>query len=74
MRPVFVCARLEGSADGLLALDRLEQGFEVALAEAGRTLAVDDFVDPGRPVSHRLAEDLEQIAKRMRNKYEGPSS
>ena len=46
----------------LLALDRLEQGLEVALAEAARAVALDDLEEDRRPVAERLGEDLQQVA------------
>ena len=46
----------------LFALDRFEQGLEVALAEAARAVALDDLEEHGRAVADRLGEDLEQVA------------
>src|SRR5487761_1520010 len=46
----------------LLVLDRLEEGLEVALAEATATLALDHLEEEGRAVLHRASEDLEQVA------------
>src|SRR5947207_13063387 len=45
----------------LLALDRLEQRLEVALAEAPRPLPLDDLEEQRRPVRHRLGEDLQHV-------------
>src|SRR5260221_4750500 len=46
----------------LLALDRLEEGLEVALAEAARALALDHLEEDGRPVLRVAGEDLQQVA------------
>ena len=46
----------------LLALDRLEERLEVALAEAARAVALDDLEEDRRPVAERLREDLQQVA------------
>ena len=54
--------RLEVAAERLLALDRLEQGLEVALAERARAVALDHLEEERRPVLRRLREDLEQVA------------
>src|SRR5690349_22571492 len=54
--------RLEVAALGLLALDRLEQRLEVAVAEAARAVALDDLEEDRRPVADRLREDLQQVA------------
>src|ERR687885_2998264 len=47
---------------GLLALDRLEQRLEVAVAEAARAVALDDLQEHRRAVADRLREDLQQVA------------
>ena len=41
---------LEVAAEGLLALDRLEQRFEVALAEAARPVPLDHLEEERRPI------------------------
>src|SRR5262245_2762766 len=46
----------------LLALDRLEQGLEVALAEAAGAVALDDLEEHRRTVADRLREDLQHVA------------
>ena len=46
----------------LLALDRLEQRLEVALAEGRRAVPLDHLEEDRRPVLRRLREDLEQVA------------
>src|SRR3954469_23751797 len=46
----------------LLALDGLEQGLEVALAEAEGAVALDQLEEDGGAVAERLGEDLEQVA------------
>src|SRR5918996_3099235 len=53
---------LEVSSPVLLALDRLEEGLEVALAEAASAVPLDDLEEYGRTVSDRLREDLQQVA------------
>src|SRR6185437_15433537 len=45
----------------LLALDRLEQRLEVALAEPQRTMPLDQFKEHRRPVTDGLSEDLQQV-------------
>src|SRR6185312_14313400 len=52
----------EVAALGLLALDRLEQRLEVALAEAQRAVPLDELKEHGRTVADRLGEDLQQVA------------
>src|SRR5215208_3831754 len=47
---------------GLFPFHSLEQCFEIPLAEALGSLALDDLVEERRAVLHRLAEDLEQVA------------
>src|SRR3954466_4159725 len=46
----------------LLALDRLEQGLEVALSETERAVPLDELEEDGRPVAGGLGEDLQQVA------------
>src|SRR5919106_6983396 len=53
---------LEVATPRLLALDRLEQGLEVALAEAARAVALDDLEEQRRPVADGLGEDLQEVA------------
>src|SRR5436309_1933401 len=48
-------------APRLLALDRLEQRLEVALAEAPRPVPLDHLEEQRRPVGHRLGEDLQHV-------------
>jgi hypothetical protein len=50
--------QLEVAAERLLALDRLEQRFEVALAEGRRAVALDHLEENGRAVLRGLREDL----------------
>src|SRR5262249_14562209 len=52
---------LEIAAQSLLALDRLEQRLEVALAEGARTVPLDHLEEERRPVLRRLREDLEEV-------------
>src|SRR5690606_35432740 len=59
------CRWLSGSQVaplGLLPLDGLEQGLEVALAEAHGAVPLDEFEEHGRAVLDRLGEDLQQVA------------
>src|SRR4051794_41382447 len=53
---------LEVAAPVLLALDRLEECLEVALAEAQRAVPLDQLEEDGGPVTGRLGEDLQQIS------------
>src|SRR5919108_3956487 len=53
---------LQVAAALLLALDRLEQRLEVAVAEAARAVALDDLEEDRRAVADRLREDLQQVA------------
>src|ERR687884_1345633 len=53
---------LQVAALGLLALDRLEQGLEVAVAEAARAVALDHLEEERGAILRRLREDLEQVA------------
>src|ERR1022692_2834266 len=57
-----VCAGLEIAAAVLLSLDRLEQGFEVALAEAFRSVSFDHLEEHRGPVLHGPGENLQQVA------------
>src|SRR4051794_29201992 len=56
------CSASEVPPRGLLALDRLEQRLEVALAEAARAVPLDQLEEDRRAVAERLGEDLEQVA------------
>jgi hypothetical protein len=51
---------LQVAAELLLALDRLEQGLEVAPAETEGAVAFDELEKHRRPVADRLGEDLQQ--------------
>src|SRR6266481_8597406 len=53
--------RSEVAAALLLALDRLEQGLEVPLAKSLGTVSLRQLEEYGRPVLHRLGEDLQQV-------------
>src|SRR3954465_7303508 len=55
-------APLEIPPQLLLALDRLEERLEVALAEAARAVALDDLEEHRRAVADRLGEDLQHVA------------
>src|SRR3954447_26060284 len=48
-------------AQRLLALDRLEERLEVAVAEAAGAVALDDLEEDRRTVADRLGEDLQQV-------------
>src|ERR1700757_3177609 len=55
--------RLRGTSPGrLLALDRLEERLEVALAEPPGAAALDHLVEEGGAVSDRTGEELEQVS------------
>src|SRR5262249_1096836 len=53
---------LQVPAEGLFALDRLEERLEVAVAEAAGAVALDDLEEHGRTVLRGLREDLQQVA------------
>src|SRR5829696_1651689 len=53
---------LQVAAQRLLALDRLEEGLEVALSERRRSVPLDHLEEERRPVLRRLGEDLQQVA------------
>ena len=52
---------LEVAAEILLALDRLEQSFEISLTEAAAALTLDHFVEQRGAVFYTLGEDLKLI-------------
>src|SRR5450755_394885 len=54
--------RSEVATAFLLPLDRLEQGLEVALAEALGAVPLDQLEEDRGPVLDRLGEDLQQVA------------
>src|SRR3954471_13070278 len=62
MAPRSFGVTLQVSPTGLLALDRLEQRLEVALAEAERAVPLDELEEHRRAVLDRLGEDLQQVA------------
>src|SRR2546423_1108447 len=51
----------EVPAPRLLALDRLEQCLEVALAEAASAVPLDDLEEDRRTITNQLGKDLQQI-------------
>src|SRR5580765_8009788 len=51
----------EIAAEGLLALDRLEERLEVPLAEPACAVALDHLEEESRPVLRGLREDLQQV-------------
>src|ERR671927_175813 len=57
-----MAASSEVAAPFLLALDRLEECLEVALAETERAVPLDELEEDGGPVAGRLGEDLQQVA------------
>src|SRR4051794_12423370 len=57
-----VRSRSERAAPRLLALDRLEEGLEVPLAEAPGAVPLDDLEEERGAVLDGLGEDLEQVA------------
>src|SRR5216117_246665 len=52
----------EIAPEGLLALDRLEEGLEVPLAETARAVTLDYLEEERGPILRRLGEDLEEVA------------
>src|SRR5262249_42940342 len=52
----------EVAASRLIALDRLEQRFEVALTETAGTAALDDLKEEDRAIRNRFGKDLQQIS------------
>src|SRR5436190_16204060 len=60
--PFWSRGRLQIPAEGLLALDRLEERLEVPVAEAARAVPLDHLEEDGRPVLRRLREDLQEVA------------
>src|SRR3954454_3568546 len=56
------CGRSEVAPALLLPLDGLEQGLEVALAEAERAVPFDQLEEHGRPVLYGFGEDLQQVS------------
>ena len=59
---VMAGSGLEIAAERLLALDRLEERLEVAVAEAARAVPLDHLEEERRPVLRGLREDLQQVA------------
>src|SRR5436190_13271979 len=62
MCPSYRFPALQIPTELLLALDGLEERLEVALAEAERTVPLDQLEEDRRAVADRLGEDLEQVA------------
>ncbi len=54
--------RSEVAASSLFPLNRLEQSFEIAFAEAAASFALNHFVEQRRPVFHGLGKDLQHVA------------
>src|SRR5687768_11918976 len=61
-RQNFKPSRLEVPAERLLALDGLEESFEVALTEADGAVTLDHLEEEGRAILGRLREDLKQVS------------
>src|SRR4029453_2522991 len=57
-----VCPELEIAPERRLALNRLEQGPEVAFAEGGAAVSLDYLEEDRRPILRGLREDLEQVS------------
>src|SRR5581483_1849908 len=53
---------LQITSQRLLALDGLEQRFEIAFAKTLRSLALNDFEEQRGAIFHRLGENLQQIS------------
>src|SRR5207253_5051202 len=53
---------LQIAAESLLALDGLEEGLEVAVAEAAGAVTLDHLEEERRPILRGFREDLQQIA------------
>src|ERR1700743_3071622 len=56
------CKELKITPFRLLALDGLEESFEVALSKAAASFPLDDLEEKSRPIFHRASEDLQHIA------------
>ena len=52
---------IEQFAIRLLALNRLEQSFEISLAEAATTLALNDLEKQGRAIFYGTGKDLQHV-------------
>ena len=59
---MIACTPSQISSQGLLTLDGLEEGFEVADAEALMALPLDALEKYRRPVLARAHEDLKQVS------------
>ena len=57
----FIESFLQIASPLLLFFQRLKQGFEIALAETFRALALNDFKEERRPILHWLGKYLQQI-------------
>src|SRR5579862_7255575 len=53
---------LQVAAERLFALDRLEEGFEVAVPETARAVALDHLEEDRRTILGGLREDLQEVA------------
>src|ERR1700722_12043976 len=56
------CKELKITPFRLLALDGLEERFEVTLAKAAASFSLDDLEEKGRPIFDRASEDLQHVA------------
>src|SRR6266446_7371211 len=61
-RRFSVTHRLQIPSSRLLHFDRFKQRFEIPFSKSAAALALDDFKEHGRPIFHRLRENLEQVA------------
>src|SRR6202165_179106 len=56
----WTCLQIPSSR--LLHFDRFKLRFEIPLAKSAAALALDDFEEHGRPIFHRLRENLQEVA------------
>src|ERR1700686_1728755 len=56
----WTCLQIPSSR--LLHFDRFKQRFEIPFSKSAAALALDDFEEHGRPIFHRLRENLQQVA------------
>src|ERR1700675_2351798 len=56
----WTCLQVPSSR--LLHFDRFKQRFEIPFSKSAAALALDDFEEHGRPILHRLRENLQEVA------------
>src|SRR6202521_5419598 len=56
----WTCLQIPSSR--LLHFDRFKQRFEIPFSKSAAALALDDFEEHGRPIFHRLRENLQEVA------------